>query len=180
VSEPVPVQIPCPCPGTPHGDGDTVYLRAKLDLHAGIAVQHLIINANQATERLGAAELTGVLAEGYLLYGVESWTLVDEDGRTVPVTQATIRSRLLSDFAVAAPVAEMADDLYMAPVLLPLVKRASASLPTTPTNGSTSAPPAGTPKPRKPSKRSSTITSLTDDTVPTSASHAGASSSSRS
>lgn len=171
------VQIPCPCPGTPHPDGDTVYLKDKLDLHDGIAVQHLIIAANQPTDRMDAAHLTGVLAEGYLLYGVEAWTLVDEEGHTIPVTQESIRGRLLSDFASAAPVAEKADDLYMASVILPLVKRASMSSPSTPTNGSTSVPPAGTPKTPKRSKRSSTTTIPTAGTEQTSPALAGASSS---
>jgi hypothetical protein len=154
-----------------------VFLKDKLNLHDGIAVQHLIIAANQPSDRMDAAHLTGILAEGYLLYGVEAWTLVDENGHTIPVTRDTVRAKLLSDFAVAAPVAELADSLYMAPVILPLVKRASASLLTTPTNGSTSVLPAGTPKARKRSKRSSTTTTPTDGTVATSPSPAGVSSS---
>lgn len=175
MSEPVPVPIPCPCPGTPHEDGDTVYLRAKLGLQAGVAIQRLIVEANQ--ERNDAAELTGVLAEAYLLHGVESWTLLGADGRTVPVTSDTIRSHLLSDFSVSAPVADAADDLYMGPVLLPLVKRAQASLRSSLTSGSTSAPQAGTPKRPRRSKRSSTTTSPTDGIEPTSPSLAGVSNS---
>lgn len=170
-----PVHIPCPCPGTPHPDGDTVGLREKLGLAAGIALQRMVINANQ--NRPDAEELTGKLAEGYLLHGVEDWTLVNEDGRPIPVTDITIRKWLLEDFATAAPIADQADGLYMAAVLLPLVNRAQTSSPSSPTNGSTSRPRSGTSKRPKPSKPSSTTTTPTDSTDKTSAALAGVSSS---
>lgn len=173
-----PVAVACPCPGTPHPDGDTVNLREKLGLHEGVAVQRLVIDANQAGTGLGAAELTGILAEGYLLYGVEGWTFLNEQGLPLPCTRDTIRSVLLADFTLAAPVAEAADDLYMAAVILPLVKRAQSSSPTTPTNGSTSPRPRGTRSRPKQPKRSSTTTSLTDVTEGTSPLPAGASNSS--
>lgn len=174
-----PVLVGCPCPGHPH-ESDTVNLREKLDLASGIAIQRLIIEANSAGTGLGAAELTGLLSEGYLLYGVESWSFVDDQGRPVPVTKDTIRSVLLADFSLAAPVAEGADGLYMAAVILPLVKRAQDSSPGSRTNGSTSPRPRATSKRPKQSKRSSTSTSLTDATEGTSALPAGASNSSRS
>jgi hypothetical protein len=167
------VPIPCPCPGTPH-EVDHVYLREKLGLAAGIAIQRMVIDANQ--NRPDTAELTGLLAEGYLLHGVESWTL-ESDGHPVPVSAASIRAWLLEDFVLAAPIADAADTLYMAAVILPLVTRASISSPSTPTNGSTSRPRPGTSKRPKPSKRSSTITTPTGSTVKTSTALAGASSS---
>ena len=170
-----PVQIPCPCPGTPHPDGDTVELREKLGLAAGIAVQRMIIEANQG--RADTAELTGKLGEGYLLHGVEAWTLIDENGSLIPVNENTIRARLLTDFTVAAPIADAADDLYMAAVISPLVKKAERSSPTTPTNGSTSANQGGSrPRPKR-SKPSSTTTTLTVATETTSIPLAGVSSS---
>jgi hypothetical protein len=166
------VPIPCPCPGSPH-EADTIGLREKLGLAAGIAIQRLVIDANQ--DRPDTAELAGRLAEGYLLHGVESWSLVDESGQPVPVTEVTIRHRLLDDFSIAAPVADAADGLYMAAVILPLVNRAQTSSPSTPTNGSTSRPRSGTSKRPKPSKRSSTTTTLTASTEPTSNGLAGVS-----
>lgn len=169
----VPVPIPCPCPGTPH-EGDTVELREKLGLAAGIALQRLIVQANQ--DRQDAAELTGVLAEAYLLHGVESWTLVDEGGLPVPVSATTIREWLLSDFTLGSPVADAADGIYMAQVILPLVKAAENSLRSSLTSASTSVPPAGTRKGRKPPKRSLTSTSQMDGIEPTLPSPAGASS----
>jgi hypothetical protein len=157
-----------------------VELREKLDLRSGMAVQRLIIEANAAGRGLGAAELTGILSEGYLLFGVEAWSFVGDQGMPLPVTQETIRSVLLADFSIAAPVAEAADGLYMGPVILPLVNRAKNSSPSTLTNGSTSPRPRGTPKNPKRSKRSSTTTTLTDVTEETSPLPVGASSSSRS
>lgn len=153
---PVPVGE-CLCPGTPHEDGDSVYLRAKLGLAAGTTLQRLIVEANQ--NRADNAELTGKLAESYLLLGVSAWTLVDDKGKPIPVNPETIREHLLDDFARSAPVADKADDLYMGPVLAPLVQKALASSSTSTTNGLTSPMPLGRSKRPKRSKPSSTSTS---------------------
>ena len=164
----VPVLVgACLCPGAPHEDGDIVYLRPKLGLAAGIAVQKLVVDANQASEPMTTADLTGVLAEGYLLHGVAEWTFENEAGH-VPVNPSTIKAYLLDDFERGATAADKADELYMGPVLAPLVIRAQAleeSLRATSTNGSTSATRGGTPKPRKRSKPSSITTIPMDDTV---------------
>jgi hypothetical protein len=140
-------------------------------LAAGVALQRLIIEAN--SERPDAATISGVLAEAYLLHGIEAWTLVDDKGIAVAVSEETIRSRLLSDFSLSAPVADAADGLYMGPVILPLVEKASKSLPTTRTNGSTS---AASSTPLKRSKRSSTTTTPMGSTEATSSAPAGVSS----
>lgn len=167
-SDLIPVCVgACLCPGAPHPDGDFVYLRPTLGLAAGIAIQKLVIDANNAESRMDGADLTGVLAESYLLHGVAEWNLAN--GKAIPVTPDTIREHLLSDFGRAAPVADKADDLYMGAVLAPLLQRARSSSASTSSNGSTPVPPAGTPKPRKRSKQSSTTTSQTDDTATTSA-----------
>jgi hypothetical protein len=170
-SDLIPVCVgACLCPGTPHADGDFVYLRPKLGLAAGIAIQKLVIDANNADTPMSTADMTGVLAEGYLLHGVVDWTL--SNGSAIPVNEATIREHLLSDFERAAPVADKADDLYMGPVLAPLLKRARASMGSssaTSSNGSTSAAPAGTSKRPKRLRRSSTSTIPMDDTATTSA-----------
>ena len=151
----VPVGV-CLCPGTPHEDGDFVYLRAKLGLAAGTTLQRLIVEANQ--NRADNADLTGKLAESYLLLGVASWNLVDDKGHPVPVNPQTITTHLLDDFARAAPVADIADGLYMGPVLAPLVQKALASSSSTTTNGLTSVKPDGRSKRPKRSKPSSTST----------------------
>lgn len=190
MSEPVAVHIDaCPCPGAPHPDGDDVYLRPRLGLKEGIAVQKLVIDARREQERLDAAEATGVVAEGYLLYGVIGWTFVDADGAALPVNRQTITERLLDDFTVGEKVADVADDLYMAAVLLPLLRQVPSFSPAGPTNGSTSrastsAKATGRSRSTrrsssspKRSTPSSTTTTQTGATVMTSLSLAGASSS---
>lgn len=164
MSDLIPVRIgDCQCPGVPHVDGDYASLRPKLGLAAGIALQRMIVEANQK-EGFDAAQMTGKLAEAYLLHGIAEWTLLDANGKLIPITPDSIGYQLLNDFARAEALAEKADDLYMGPVLAPLVNRALASLPITPTNGSTSPIPVGGSKRPKRSKRSSTVSSLMDST----------------
>jgi hypothetical protein len=148
----------------PHEE-DIVELRLKLGLAAGTQLQRLIVEANQ--NRSDNAELTGKLAEAYLLVGVVGWNLVTEAGPT-PVTPETIRTQLLDDFSRSAELADKADSLYMGPVLSPLVRRAATSSRTSSTTASTSAKPAGPSKARKRSKRSSTSTTQTVATATTS------------
>lgn len=167
-AEQIPVAIgACLCPDTPHEDGDIVYLRSKLGLESGTAIQRRIVEANQ--ERVDNAELTGRLAVAYLLHGVSGWNLVDAKGKVVPVSPETIKTHLLDDFERSAPVADAADALYMGPVLLPLVKKVAESSKITSINGSTSPGSNGSRRSRKRPKRSSTSTSPTADTAAISA-----------
>ena len=165
-NELVPVSVECQCPGTPHADGDLVYLRPKLGLAAGIELQSIMQAALQSETRPTAGEVQGQLVEAYLLHGIADWTLaVDEVA--VPVTRETITEHLLSDFARAEPVADKADDLYYGPVLAPLVNRVQSFSRATSTSEPTSAPKNGSPKPRKRSKPSSTSTTPTASTAAT-------------
>lgn len=179
--------IPCPCPGSPHPEGDTVYLREKLGLRAGTTLQHLIIASRRQNASdddvepppltpMQIAEVNGNLIEQYVLLGVVGWTFVDEKGRTVPVHSDTIRSWLLDDFERATPIADKADDLYKDAVIGPLVRVASESSPDTTTDTSTSHTPTGMQSDPMPSKPFSTSTTPMDDTETTSLSLAGASS----
>lgn len=156
----------CLCPGTPHADGDFVYLRPKLGLAAGIAVQKLVIDAKTADTPATEADLHGTLAEAYLIYGVAEWTLTN--GSAIAVTPDTIREHLLNDFERSEAVADKADDLYMNPVIAPLLRKARKLSQAMSKNGSTSATATGSPKRRKPSKPSSITTIPMDDTAATS------------
>ena len=160
----------CQCPNTPHADGDVVRLRERLGLAAGIAVQKLIIEANTADNNIEGARRTGLMAEGLLLYGVESWNLVGLDGHPLPVSPETIRVQLLDDFERGQVASEKADDLYSLAVLSPLLKQVRTLSPPSPRDGSTSATGSSekakaaspsTRSSRKPPKRSkpSSITS---------------------
>jgi len=183
VNGPVEVQIKCICPGSPH-EQDTIYLRPKLGLSGGVALQGLLLRMIKEAPDTGidADLLGGLMSEGYLLNGVVGWTLSDENGQPVPVSPQTISDKLLGDFQVAEPIANVADNLYYEPVLAPLLGRLRDSLQTSPTSASTSAtrrsraktasqPSRSTrrsskrPTPLKPSSTSTTQTGSTGKTL---------------
>lgn len=144
----------------------TVSLRSKLGLAAGIELQQRFRAFMTQEPRPSFPEIVGLLTEGYLLCGVAEWSLVDEMG-PIPVTRENIAKYLLADFELAQPVADKADDLYYGPVLSPLVASLSTSLRGTSSSASTRATNGSSQKPRKRSKRSSTTTSQTDATATT-------------
>ena len=179
------VTIACPCPptaagGTRHPDGDTVVLRDRLDFRAATTVRKAIGLVSEDGPA-DAAEILAVMTEWYCVLGIEAWTLVDAKGKPVPVSRSTIRELLLESESAqeqASVIADAADGLYMAAVLLPLLGRASNSSPPTPTAPSTSAPKDSPAKPRRPSRPSSTTSIPTAAIVPTTSSRAGVSSTS--
>ena len=77
------VEIACVCPGTPH-ERDTVNLREVMDFVHGKALRYRV-QLLEEDERADSALVLATLTEGYLLYGIESWTLVDADGKPLPV-----------------------------------------------------------------------------------------------
>lgn len=163
------VSVACPCEGTPHPDGDTVELRPKLGLAAGIEIQSSVRQAIGQPDGV----IVGILVEGYVRHGILAWSFVDRDGAPVDVTPETIQSWVLDDFTLASPVAELADTLYEDAVLGPLVRAAANSSPTTLTASSTSAPDTGSEPNPTPLSPSSTTTTPTDDTATTSSSPDG-------
>ena len=153
--------------GVPVRDGaDTVYLRPRLGLAAGIELQAVMQAAMQSTERPTAGQVQGALVELYLVHGVADWTF-NIDGIPIPLTRETLQEHLLNDFTLAEPVADKADELYYEAVLAPLVNRAQTFSRGTSTSAPTSAKKRGSRKPRKPSKRSSTSTTPTAATATT-------------
>lgn len=166
----VNVEVECPCPGTPH-EHDTVGLRPKLSLRAGVMLQSFLrrnLAPQEGEPAPDQAEVIGLLTEGFVSHGVASWSFVDAKGKPVPVNEKTIAEILLSDFALATPVADQADELYGGPVIDPLLVQVSTSSPDSQTDPSTSANGANGSKPKKRSKRSSTSTSPMADTATTS------------
>lgn len=176
------VRIECPCPpadgGTRHPDGDTVTLRESLGLREAIAIRNAVIAAQQNDPLMPEQDYIGLLAEQYVGYGVEAWTLEDADGVPIEVTRPALVRFYAEHPVEAVTVADAADGLYTSKVVLPLLKRAFGWSPATPTEPSTSAPSGSseTPSAPTPSKPSSTSTSPTDGTETTSPSLAGASS----
>ena len=160
----VPVRVPCPT--GEHPDGDSVSLRPKIGLSGGIEAQQTIQKiAKDAT----AEQVTGLLLSVYLRHGVAEWALHDDEGEPHPLNPDTLQSVLLDDFELAQPIADVADQLYYAAVVAPLVAAASKSSRATRPAATTSAPTESPASPPKPSKRSSTSTTPTAGTAPTSA-----------
>lgn len=177
------VRIPCICPpkgdDVRHPDGDIVTLRQTLGFQGVVTLRYAVQVVKENDPNASVAQILGVLSEHYILAGVESWTVVDEKGKPLPVTPTELRERLLTNLDAAMTVADVADDLYLA-VMLPLLSRASTPSPPSPTNESTSPTSGSSDTPRKPSKRSSISTIPTAATETTSSSLDGVSSSSQS
>jgi hypothetical protein len=114
----VPVSIgPCECPGTPHGDGDFVYLAPVLSAPGGMAAQGAIADAG--TDGVRLQEL---LWRVYRDHSIVGWNLVDDDGDPVPLT-AENKEQALPYGKGGQIVADKADDLYNEDVLRPFLAR---------------------------------------------------------
>ena len=88
------VQIVCPCPakdGAPRHVSDTVTLRETLDFRAATTIRNSIAFAKAEDPDLSSAEMLAILTEGYLLFGIEAWSLTDEKNKAVPATKPEIR-----------------------------------------------------------------------------------------
>jgi hypothetical protein len=167
------VQIGCVCPGSPH-EADRITLRDKLDFHTATTIRKALAMVENDDPRSRTAEVLAVLSEFYVLMGIRSWTLVDDKGKPLEVSQSAIRAHVLESPDVDV-VIEAADDLYNEAILLPLLARVAKSSPPTPTDESTSPPMDSPPKLPKPSRRSSTSTTQTVGTETTSLSLVGVS-----
>ena len=123
---PEPVHIAeCPCPGTPHPDGDTVFLAPLLSMAGGMAAQ--VAMSEGSTDLIALQEM---LARVYLTHGVVGWTFVDDQGQPIPVSYAN--AMLLLPYGKGGRlVADKADELYAQDLLAPFqeqIERARRSL----------------------------------------------------
>lgn len=176
--------IRCVCPplkggGPRHPDGDKVTFKQRLDFREALTVRNMVGVEQVSEGDLRVAELLAILTEGYLLYGIASWSVRDAINKPVPVTKSAITEYLLTS-PDANTVADFADELYAEQVTLPLLNRALTSSLPTPTDESTSATTESSPIPLKRSRPSSTSTTQTAVTATTSSSLDGDSSSSQS
>lgn len=145
----------CACPDTPHDDGDLVYLRPKVGLEGGIALEGDYSAAREqalAKGKEGAAvRMTELLTRRWIVtcvrYGAVAWNLTGDEGQPLPFDVEYI----IDDFALARPVAERASELYTEAALNPLAQRLSALSRPGRTASSTSRRSRST---RKPSARS--------------------------
>lgn len=169
----------CPPDGGRHPEGDTVTFKTTLSFRDASLIRNNVRTlGSKRLER--SAEIATALVEGYLLWGIDSWSLVDLKGKPIPVEPETVEEFLMPHLDVATALGDEADELFGEKVLLPLLTAASASSRPTPTAASTSATNGSRPGTSRPSRRSSTSTIPTDDTETTTPSRDGDSSSSRS
>ena len=116
---PVPVGA-CLCPGTPHPDGDVVYLAPLLSTMGGQAAQGAIAEAEDVSR------LEELLWRVYRDHCITGWNFVDADGDPVPLTPDN-KERGLPFAKGGRLVAEKADELYAQDVLAPLQARLAAA-----------------------------------------------------
>ena len=117
VPDDIPVPVgECLCPGTPHPDGDVVYLAPVLSTTAGQAAQGAISEAGDPTR------LEELLWRVFRDHCITGWNFVDKDGDPIPLTSEN-KERGLPFAKGGRLVAEKADELYAQDVLAPLQAR---------------------------------------------------------
>lgn len=118
--ERVPVEgLGCLCPGTPHPEGDTVWLRAELGPDGGFAAMR-VINEAQVDPSVLQEKIGRIYAE----HGIVDWTFLGDDGEPLEVSLENIR---LLKWDVIYPIAQKGDDIYAEALLRPLVESRSKS-----------------------------------------------------
>lgn len=151
---PVPLGY-CPCEGTPHPDGDVVYLYPELSATAGIKARRFF--ADGMTGSIPEVEVEARLAELWLTVGVADWTFLFDDGKPIPVTSENV-VRALPYGKGGRLVADKADDLYVETVTAPLLHGLEALSQRGQTRSSRPATRPRATSRRKPQRRSSTAT----------------------
>lgn len=106
----------CRCPGTPHTDGDIVYLYPELSMAGGIAAQVALAFGETAIEK------TSGVAQALVDHAVADWTFVDAKGAKVAINAATIRGALPWKRG-GREVVEKATELFSDVVAVPLVPK---------------------------------------------------------
>lgn len=147
MAEPVPVRArDCACPGSPHPDGDIVYIRPTLSLDGGLAADEALReiaaeiptppNASEEQKALiGLQRLERVQSRWlrvFLTHGAVGWNLAEPFS-----TEA-----LLEDYGLARPAASSA-------VLAPFTKPSAPTSPPGLTADSTSPTQPSSRSPRK-------------------------------
>jgi hypothetical protein len=165
------IPIACICPPdangqTRHPAGDVVTLKWPLGFREVMVIRKSIGWAQVATPDASPPAVLALLVEAYVTHCIESWTVLDGQGKPVPVTEQSIRDFLLPTLS-AFTVGDAADDLYTEAVIVPLLVRPSKSSQRGPISASTYPLTGSQSKRRKPSKPSSTTSTQTDGTATT-------------
>lgn len=106
----------CRCPGTPHPDGDVVFLYPELSMAGGIAAQVALAMGSDTAERVSG------MYQALVDHAVADWTFVDAKGAKVDINPATIRGAL-AWLHGGAEVATKAIELYGDIANVPLVPK---------------------------------------------------------
>jgi hypothetical protein len=152
----VPVHLGyCPCEGTPHPDGDIVYLYPELSAPAGIRARAFFQQG--MTGQVHTVDLEEAIATLWLSMCVADWTFLFDDGSPIPVTPENV-VRALPYAKGGRQVADKADDLYVDSVTAPLLEALERLSKPGRTASSRPATRPRTASQRKPPKPSSTAT----------------------
>lgn len=137
------MDVKCVCPpkadGSARHDHDTIELRERMDFRSSIAIRNALALESGDDGAIDMADILAILTERFIVYGIQSWTVVDAKNQPVPVSRQAITDLILSDIELATDIGDAADARYRDAVMLPLLQRGQTSSPSTPTNGSTSA-----------------------------------------
>lgn len=106
----------CTCPGSPHPDGDLVYLNPSLPFLGGVAARSVLAAFGDPV----VAEET--LGRVYLRHGVIGWNLLDARGRPRTFSAEGVEAEFPWSTGGRA-IVEACDDLYQEEILAPLRER---------------------------------------------------------
>lgn len=151
MTEPTEVRVECPCDGTPHPDGDTVYLKDEPDVPMYVAwnVTFEGVQGSALSISEWHADMQGAFAGVYLRHGIRSWTFVDEKGDSILISPSSV-NRLLPFMKGGKAVVDACDALYGTKLMAPLVEALGRTRPQRPTKKSSAAGRTGKSTPRTP------------------------------
>lgn len=142
----------CRCSGTPHTDGDEVYLKPEIGLEGGLVAEQQLLDHQGPNTQAEATALTREWALTFVRYGAYGWNLVDAEGEPRPFDIEEV----LGSYSIGRTVADAAADLYGDQVMRPLMKALPKALP----RGSGTSKTSRTPRSTKRQRGSSSPASL--------------------
>jgi hypothetical protein len=138
-----------------------------MDFRSSIAIRNALA-LESGGEDVDMADVLAILTERFVIYGIQSWTVVDEKNQPVPVNRQTITELILSDIDLATEIGDVADGRYREATMLPLIRAGSKPSPSMPTSDSTSVATTRSTRRRTRASRSSITAIPTADTAMTS------------
>lgn len=124
----------CTCPGTPHPDGDEVYLLPTLGLEGGAAAELDLDAVKSLPAKRATDALLARWTVTFVRYGAVGWNWLRTAAKDQPSDPDRIEAVpfdveiLCSDYSLARLVAVKANDLYSEAVTAPLREAAVVPL----------------------------------------------------